>query len=142
MIDPTWSVYSSRYDAIAKRMAARAAGGFVNEGFDWVAVGSNGLQDRASVEEFVAHLPSGAEVHRVFLDPSLAAVEARIAARAHPLDAHKAPAWLERNVAWMRSFHEPQSALVDNTHLDVDETVSAIYAVVEAGRGQIKSIRE
>jgi hypothetical protein len=139
MIDPSWSAYNSRYDAVAKRIAAQTAAGFVREGFDWVAVGSNGLQDRESVEAFVAHLPAGAEVFRVFLDPSVSAVQARIAARADPLDIHKTQEWLERNVKWMRIFHDSWSALVDNSHLGVDQTVNAIYAAVEAGRGQFLS---
>lgn len=137
MIDPTWELYDSRYGRIARRMAARIAAGFVGEGFDWVAVGSNGLQDRASVDDFVAQLPYGIEVYHVFLDPSVDAVQARISARAHPLDDHKTPGWLEENVHWMRGFHDSWSALVDNSSLDVNETVNAIYATVDAGHGRI-----
>ncbi|MBO0879761.1 MAG: hypothetical protein J2P17_05200, partial [Mycobacterium sp.] len=139
MIDPAWSVWNVGYDAIAKRIAAQTAAGFVREGFDWVVVGSNGLQDRQSANEFSAQLPVGTEVYRVFLNPSVSAVQARIAARADPhgLDVHKTPEWLEGNVTWMRSFHDSWSALVDNSDLDVDETVNAIYAAVQAGMGRI-----
>jgi energy-coupling factor transporter ATP-binding protein EcfA2 len=137
MIDPTWSCYTSRYAAIARRIAARITSEFVREGFDWVAIGSNGLQDPSSINDFVAELASGIEVHHVFLDPSVSAVQARIAARAHPLDDHKTPGWLEENVNWMRSYHDTWSALIDNSDLDVDETVDAIYATVQAGAGRI-----
>jgi hypothetical protein len=137
MIDPTWSLYEERYAGIARRMAARIAAEFVREGFDWVVVGSNGLQDRGHVDDFVTQLPADIEVYHVFLDPSVAAVRARVAARAHPLDDHKTPEWLEENVNWMRTFHNSWSALVDNSGLDVDETVNAIYATVQAGDGRI-----
>jgi len=138
MIDPTWAAYSATYDTIAKRVAARTAAQFVREGFDWIAVGSNGLQDHRQVDEFLTQLPRGVEVFHLFLDPSTSSVQARIASRAHALDAHKTPEWLAENVAWMRSFHRPESALVDNSDLDVDQTVEAIYAAVASGRGLIR----
>lgn len=137
MIDPTWAFYDARYGGVARRVTARIAADFVREGFDWVAVGSNGLQDRASVDDFVAHIPADVEIHHIFLDPSVSAVRARIAARAHPLDEHKTPEWLEANVHWMRGFHDARSAVIDNTELDVDETVTAIYAAAQAGAGRI-----
>jgi hypothetical protein len=37
----------------------------------------------------------------------------------------------------MRSFHDSWSTLIDNSDLDVDPTVDAIYAAVEAGRGRL-----
>lgn len=141
MVDPTWELYNQRYWAIASRMTARIVAGFVQEGFDWVAVGTNGLQERTSVDDFVAQLPAGIEVFHVFLNPSVAAVQRRmqerISAFGYQTDVQKTPEWLEKNVGWMRSFHDSWSALIDNSDLDVDETVDAIYAAVDMGRGRI-----
>ena len=133
MIDPTWSLHNDRYMAMARRMAGRIAADFVREGFDWIAVGSNGLQDRRSIDDFVAQLPGGVEVYQVFLDPSVAVVQARIAARGYPFDDRKTPAWIAENVTWMRGFHGSSSVLIDNGGLSVAETVDAIYTAVEAG---------
>lgn len=142
MIDPTWSTIDHPFHGpIVTRITARIAGEFVREGFDWVVVGSNGLQDAGSVNDFVARLPAGTEVHRIFLDPSVAAVQERVAERnrqhADPIDDHKTPQWLATNVAWMRGFHDSWSAVIDNSTLDVDQTVDAIYATVRAGAGRI-----
>lgn len=137
MIDPTWSEYTSRRDSMAKHVAAATAAALIREGCEWVVVGSNGLQDREQVGEFVARLQDCAEVFHIFLDPSVPAVQARIAARAQALDGHKTPGWIAENVAWMRSHHRPAGAVIDNSTLSVDQTVEAIYATVVAGRGCI-----
>jgi hypothetical protein len=79
----------------------------------------------------------GAEVHQVFLDPSVSSVQARIAGRAHRIDADKTPERLEENVAWMRGSRSSSSAVVDNSDLDVDETVDAVYAAVQEGSGRM-----
>lgn len=105
-----------------------------------MTVGSNGLQDAREVAEFIAELPATVEVFHLFLDPSTSAVQARIADRAHPLDAHKTPEWVAGNVAWMRSFHRPDSARIDNSCLSVDQTVEAIYAAVNSGHGLIRGV--
>jgi hypothetical protein len=138
MIDPCWSEYDDRNAAIAGLVTARTAALFLRQDFSWVVIGSNGLQDREHVDSFLAEIPAGVEVFHIFLDPSPSAVEQRIAARAHPIDAHKTPEWIAENVAWMRGYHGPESARIDNSHLDVDETVEAIYAAVIAGHGRIR----
>lgn len=138
MIDPTWALFNSHYWALAVQVAARITTEFIRAGFDLVAIGSNGLLDHGGVDEFVAQLPTGVDVHYVFLNPSVEAVQARMAARAgNPIDDDKTPEWVEKNVMWMRGHHNSRSALIDNTGLDVDETVDAIYAAVEAGAGRI-----
>jgi hypothetical protein len=53
-------------------------------------------------------------------------------------DVKKTPEWLEKNAGWMRSFHDSWSTLIDNSDLDVDGTVNAIYAAVDAGRGGLR----
>lgn len=138
MIDPMWANHNDRRDAMARRVTARTAAQFFTEGCNWVVVGSNGLQDRRDVDQFLAEIPSGVEVFHLFLDPSTAAVQDRIAARAHPIDAHKTPEWIVENVAWMRGFHRPESGRIDNSDLDIDQTVEAIYAAVTAGHGLIR----
>jgi hypothetical protein len=138
MIDPTWSAYNARRAAMCAHVTAATAAQFVEEGCDWVVVGSNGLQDREGVAEFVGRLPDYADVLHLFLDPSTAAVQARIEARAHPLDIDKTPEWLAGNVAWMRSYHRPESGRIDNTDLTVDQTVEAIFEAVNSGTGLIR----
>ncbi len=142
MIDPTWEAYNERRATMCARVTAVAAAQFVEEGCDWVVVGSNGLQDRRSVADFIDRLPQRAEVFHLFLDPSTAAVQARIKVRAHPLDAHKTPQWLAGNVAWMRGYHRPESARIDNSDMTVDETVETIFATVSAGQGLIRQPRQ
>lgn len=137
MIDPSWS-YTARRGAICTHVTAAAAAQFVEEGCEWVVVGSNGLQDRREVHEFIDRLPHEAEVFHLFLDPSTTVVQARIAGRADPMDEQKTPQWVAENVAWMRSYHRAESALIDNSELTVDETVEAIYAAVTAGWGLIR----
>jgi hypothetical protein len=137
MIDPMWSEYSDDRAAIAALVTARTAAEFFTHGFQWVVVGSNGLQDRQQVDAFVAEIPAEVVVFHLFLDPSTSAVQERIAARAHPIDAHKTPAWIAENVAWMRGCHRPESARIDNSNLDIDQTADAIYAAVTAGKGLI-----
>ena len=139
MIDPTWSEYTDERASITSLITARTAAEFFKQGFDWVVVGSNGLQDRAQVEAFLTHIPAEIEVCHLFLDPSAAAVEQRIAARDDPIDAHKTPRWLAENVAWMRGYHRPESARIDNSELGVDQTVEAIYAAVTAGHGLVRA---
>lgn len=138
MIDPTWAEYNDARGTLARLLTARTAAEFIRHGFDWVVVGSNGLQDGEQVDRFLAEIPSGVAVFHLFLDPTPSAVEERIAARAHPIDAHKTPEWIAQNVAWMRGYHRPGSARIDNTDLDIDQTVEAIYAAVTAGRGRIR----
>lgn len=138
MIDPTWSEYNDRRAAVTGLVTARIAAEFLKQGFDWVVIGSNGLQDHEHVAAFLAEIPPHVEVFHLFLDPSTAAVQQRIAARDHPIDAHKTPEWIAENVAWMRGYHRPESARIDNTDLDIDQTVEAIYAAVTAGQGRIR----
>lgn len=137
MIDPTWKLYNSHYAAVTGRVTARIATEFIREGIDWVTIGSNGLQDQGSIDTFTALLPTGIDVHHVFLSPSVAATQERIAGRDDPFGDHKTPEWVAANVSWMRSYHNPRSAVIDNSDLDVDETVNAIYAAVEAGEGRM-----
>lgn len=139
MIDPTWAEYTDDRAALAAQVTARTAAEFFAHGFQWVVIGSNGLQDRPRVDAFVAEIPADVEVFYLFLDPSTSAVQERIAARAHPIDAHKTPAWIAENVAWMRGFHRPESARIDNSDLNIDQTAEAIYAAVTAGKGLIRS---
>lgn len=138
MIDPTWSEYNDRNAAVTGLVTARTAAEFIRQGFNWIVVGSNGLQDRDDVDAFLTEVPASVEVFHLFLDPAPSAVEQRIAARAHPIDAHKTPEWIAENVAWMRSYHRPESGRIDNSDLDIDQTVEAIYAAVTAGRGLIR----
>lgn len=138
MIDPTWSAYNARRAAICAHVTAMTAAHFLEAGFDWVVVGSNGLQERRDAEEFIARLPEDIDVFSFFLDPSTAAVQARIQGRSHPLDEHKTPEWVAENVAWMRGFHRPETSRIDNSELSVDETVEALHAAVCAGKGLIR----
>jgi hypothetical protein len=46
-------------------------------------------RNERSVEDFTARVPAGTDVHHVFLDKSVSAVQARIARRAHRFDADK-----------------------------------------------------
>lgn len=139
MIDPTWSAQDpAPYADIARRLAVHIASELVHEGFDWVAIGSNGLHDRATVDALMGELPAHAEVSHVALDPSVEVIQQRITARAHPLDAYKTPDWLEAQVASTRGRFEPWTTRIDNGGLDVDETVLAIYTKVRAGEGYLR----
>jgi RNase adaptor protein for sRNA GlmZ degradation len=138
MIDPTWSEYNERRATICRLITARTAAEFFRAGFNWVVVGSNGLQDREHVDTFLTEIPADVEAFHLFLDPSTSAVRSRITGRAHPIDAHKTPEWIETNVAWMRGYHNPDSARIDNSDLDIDQTVEAIYKAIIAGDGRIR----
>jgi hypothetical protein len=138
MIDPAWEIEDkAAYLAYTGVLTARIVSEFVHAGYDWIAVGSNGLQDRASVDAFVELLPSGVSVHHLMLDPEIPVVQGRIARRAHPFDRAKSPEWIARNVEWMRGHLGDWNARLDNSDLTVDETVEAIYAAVRRGEGKL-----
>lgn len=120
-------------------ITARTAAEFFEHGFHWVVVGSNGLQDRSQIDAFLAHVPTDIDAFHLFLDPSPTAVEQRIAARDHPIDALKTPQWIAKNVSWMRSYHSPESARIDNSDLDIEQTIEAIYSAVMAGAGLVRA---
>ncbi|WP_020579072.1 hypothetical protein [Actinopolymorpha alba] len=61
----------------------------------------------------------------------------RIAARIAAEFVREGFDWVAVESNWMRSFHGAWSALVENSDLDVDGTVTAIYETVKAGKGLI-----
>ena len=139
MIDPTWSIEDKApHLAYTGLLTARIVSEFVRARYEWIVIGSNGLQDPQSVDRFVDLLPPDADVFHTMLDPEVAVVQGRIAARAHPLDAGKAPEWVAANVEWMRGSIDDRTARIDNSTLTVDQTVEAIHAAVRRGEGRLR----
>jgi energy-coupling factor transporter ATP-binding protein EcfA2 len=141
MIDPNWSIpwpRAAHYVSIALRNVVRATLHFLDEGFDWIAIASNGLYEKPVVDEFIRPLieDNRAALHHITLDPGVLEVQERIVRRAGPFDDAKTPEWLESQVRWFRERYGDWTYVLDNESLTPEETVRAMYATVKNGGGR------
>jgi len=140
MIDPEWSIdwpEAENYFRTALDMVARTALGLMDSGFEWLAIGSNGLYERETVHSFIAPFrdDARARIHHVTLDPGVETVQARIAKRNASEDAIKTPDWLASQVKWFRERYGNWTHVIDNSKLTPEETAVAIHEAVCRGHG-------
>lgn len=119
------------------------AQGFLRAGFDWVAIGSNGLWDETQVREFVEpFVADGLCVHHITLDPGLDELVRRTATRQAgrnlASDARNTPESIELQLARCRENYGPWTHVIDNSALTPAETVVAIHDAVENGAGVVR----
>lgn len=145
IIDPQWDVpyaEAQRYHELSGFLLRETAQRLVRAGFDWVAIGSNGLYEESHVRDF-AHpfLNEGIAVHHVTLDPGVETLQERMAHRArthsYAVDEMKTPEWLHSQLMWFRERYGPWTSVIDNASLTPLETAVAIYDVVESGKGRL-----
>lgn len=146
IIDPHWSVpwpQAQRYFEISGWLLRESAQRLIRIGFDWVAIGSNGLNEESHVREFVGpFLADGAAVHHVTLDPGPEELQHRMARRVetqgHAVDDKKTPEWLDSQLAWFRERYGTWTWVLDNASLTPIETATAIYEAVESDHGRLE----
>lgn len=143
MIDPTWSIpwpEAKKYFEVALRNLVSTATNLVEAGFEWVAVGSNGLNEKEPVRAFVDLFRDGVstDIHHITLDPGVEAVQKRIKNRADPLDESKTNEWLESQLLWFRERYGDWTHVIDNQRMTPEETALAIQEAVEQDAGKHK----
>ena len=144
IIDPLWEVPQTEaqtYFELSGFLLRETAQRLVRAGFDWIAIGSNGLYEESHVREFARPLlEDGVAVHHVTLDPGLETLEERLAhrIRAHDyaVDEMKTPEWLRSQLSWFRDRYGPWTSVIDNSSLTPSQTAEAIYEVVESGKSR------
>jgi hypothetical protein len=146
IIDPHWDIpydEGKRYHDLSGFLLQQAARHLARKGFDWVAIGSNGLNEESHVREFAEPFSrDGCVVHHVTLDPGPETLVKRMAHRIqrhdYTVDAIKTPEWLTSQLEWFRDRYGPWTFVIDNSSLTPSETVLAIYDAVENGKGRLE----
>lgn len=145
IIDPHWDIpydEGKRYHELSGFLLQQSARHLARKGFDWIAIGSNGLNEESHVREFAEPFGSDSSaVHHVTLDPGPETLIERMAHRIQTLDdavdAKKSPEWLTSQLEWFRNRYGPWTSVIDNSSLTPSETAVAIYEAVENGRGRL-----
>lgn len=133
-VDPKWELPYERWRTeLALRQCGLLATSFFDAGFDTVIIAGNALHTPKELDVLLVEILERADVFHVTLDPSLDTITARVAARG----GDKTPEWLRTHVSWMREKYEAWTALVDNSDLTVDGTISEIARRVERGEGRL-----
>jgi hypothetical protein len=148
IIDPHWAIAepdARRYFEMSGWLLRETARHLLRLGFDWVAIGSNGLNEESHVREFVEpFVDAGTAVHHVTLDPGVDTIRSRMAHRiatlGHPLDDVKSPEWINGQLAWFRGMYGPWTYVLDNSSLTPAETAIAIYEAAENGKGRLEKL--
>ena len=134
MVDPRWELaHEERRLELAGYQCWLLAQSFLTGGFDCVIIGGNGLHTPEEINDLVVFLLRFGEVHHVTLDPSLAEIQRRVAARG----GDKSPEWLSGHVEWMRTRYRPWTCRIDNTFLDPEATLIEIAQRIESGEGRL-----
>ena len=145
IIDPLWALphtEAEKYFELSGWLLQETARRLVGAGFDWIAIGSNGLNEERHVREFVRpFLADGAAVYHVTLDPGVEALQERMAHRVdthgYAVDEKKTPEWLGSQLSWFRERYGPWTSVIDNSSLTPSETAVSIYEAVERGEGRL-----
>ena len=135
MIDPTWELPDEerRYD-LSGHQCWLLTRSFLTAGFETVLVGGNGWHTPdEGLNDMIGLLVTAGEVFHVTLDPSVEAVQRRVAARGGDVT----PEALAEHVAWMRAKQRPWTCRIDNTDLTPEETLAELARRVGAGEGRI-----
>ena len=146
IIDPQWEVppdQAQSYYELSGHLLRETAQHLIRAGFDWVAIGSNGLYEESHVRDFARpFLSAGVAVHHMSLDPGPETIEERIANRIsthdYAVDEKKTPEWLRSQLMWFRERYGPWTHVIDNSSLTPSETALAIYDAVESGKGLLE----
>jgi hypothetical protein len=145
MVDPHWEMPPDklqRYFDVTGHLLRQTALGFIRNGFDLVAIGSNGMNEELHVREFVEpFVNDGVAAHHVTLDPGTETVLQRVARRIETrglvVDEEKDPDWLAGQLSWFRERYGPWTYVLDNSSLSPAETAVAIFDAVESGEGRL-----
>lgn len=146
IIDPHWDIpydEAKRYHELSGFLLQQTARHLARKGFDWVAIGSNGLSEESHAREFAEPFRSdGSAVHHVTLDPGPETLTERMALRIqthnYAVDAMKTPEWLTSQLEWFRNHYGPWTSVIDNSSLTPSETAIAIYDAVQNGEGRLE----
>lgn len=99
-----------------------------------MVIGGNGFHTpEAGLNDMITFLVSVGEVYHVTLDPSLAAIQRRVASRGSDLS----PDSLAEHVEWMRARYREWTCRIDNTSMSPEAILAEIAKRIGRGEGRV-----